>query len=121
MADSPIDYSTRGALAFITMTRPARLNAIGDGTTAGVRDAGPRAHGAGDVRVTGLRSGGGAGCAGLWLLETARFVRRWGRALLGDPMATRQAGRPPLIGVARGPWLFLLLDSLRARMRRHKT
>ena len=64
MADSPIDYSTRGALAFITLNRPERLNAIGAGMTAGLRDAVARANGEGDVRVIILRGAGRAFCAG---------------------------------------------------------
>ena len=58
MADSPIDYSTRGALAFITLNRPERLNAIGAGMTAGLRDAVARANGEGDVRVIITARGG---------------------------------------------------------------
>ncbi len=64
MADSPIDYSTRGALAFITLNRPERLNAIGLGMTAGLRDAVAKANGDGDVRVIVLRGAGRAFCAG---------------------------------------------------------
>ncbi len=64
MPDSPIDYSTRGALAFITLNRPERLNAIGQGMTAGLRQAVERANGEAEVRVIILRGAGRAFCAG---------------------------------------------------------
>ena len=64
MADSPIDYGTRGALAFITLNRPERLNAIGAGLPAALEEAVGRANGAGEVRVIVLRGAGRAFCAG---------------------------------------------------------
>ena len=64
MADSPIDYSKRGALAFITLNRPERLNAIGLGMTAGLRDAVVEANADGDVRVIILLGAGRSFCAG---------------------------------------------------------
>lgn len=57
----------------------------------------------------------------LGLLVNDRIILIWITALLGEPMPTWQYWLPPLIGVAIWPWLFLLLDSLRARARRHKT
>lgn len=57
----------------------------------------------------------------LLLLVNDRIILSWITALLGEPMPTWKYWLPPLIGVAIWPWLFLLLDSLRARMRRHKT
>lgn len=57
----------------------------------------------------------------LGLLVNDRIILIWIIALLGEPMPTWKYWLPPLIGVAIWPWLFLLLDSLRARMRQHKT
>ena len=57
----------------------------------------------------------------LGLLVNDRIILIWITALLGEPMPTWQYWLPPLIGLAIWPWLFLLLDSLRARVRRHKT
>lgn len=57
----------------------------------------------------------------LLLLVNDRIILSWITALLGEPMPTWKYWLPPLIGVAIWPWLFLLLDSLRARMRRRKT
>lgn len=57
----------------------------------------------------------------LGLLVNDRIILIWITALLGEPMPTWQYWLPPLIGVAIWPWLFLLLDSIRARVRRHKS
>lgn len=57
----------------------------------------------------------------LGLLVNDRIILIWITALLGEPIPTWQYWLPPLIGMAIWPWLFLLLDSLRARVRRHKT
>ena len=74
MSDSPIDYSTRGALAFITLNRPERLNAIGAGMTAGLRQAVERANGETDVRIIILR-GAGRSFSSRWARrETARRI-----------------------------------------------
>jgi enoyl-CoA hydratase len=70
MPDSPIDYTTSGALAFITLNRPERLNAINGALTAGLRDAVVRANHEREVRVIVLRGAGRAFCAG-YDLQTA--------------------------------------------------
>jgi len=57
----------------------------------------------------------------LGLLVTDRIILIWITALLGEPAPTWKYWLPPLIGVAIWPWLFLVLDRLRARVRRHKT
>lgn len=57
----------------------------------------------------------------LGLLVNDRIILIWITALLGEPAPTWKYWLPPLIGVAIWPWLFLVLDSLRARVRRHKT
>ncbi|GMR14785.1 MAG: rod shape-determining protein MreD [Gammaproteobacteria bacterium] len=57
----------------------------------------------------------------LGLLVNDRIILIWIIALLREPIPTWKYWLPPLIGVAIWPWLFLLLDSLRARVRWHKT
>lgn len=57
----------------------------------------------------------------LGLLVNDRIILIWITALLGEPTPTWQYWLPPMIGLAVWPWLFLLLDSLRARVRRHRT
>ena len=42
-------------------------------------------------------------------------------ALLDEPLPTWKYWLPPLVGMAVWPWLFLLLDHLRARTRRQKS
>jgi len=57
----------------------------------------------------------------LGLLVNDRIILIWIGALMGEPLPTLKYWLPPLIGMAVWPWLFLFLDSLRARTRRHKT
>jgi enoyl-CoA hydratase len=70
MPDTPIDYETRDATAFITLNRPERLNAINRALTAGLEDAVRRANRDANVRVIVLRGAGRAFCAG-YDLQTA--------------------------------------------------
>ncbi len=53
----------------------------------------------------------------LGLLVNDRIVMIWIIALLGEPMPTWKHWLPPLVGMVLWPWLFLLLDRMRARMR----
>ncbi|MCH8066651.1 MAG: crotonase/enoyl-CoA hydratase family protein [Chloroflexi bacterium] len=64
MPDSPIDYSTRDALAFITLNRPERLNAINRRLCIALEDAVAEANRDRDVRVIVLRGAGRSFCAG---------------------------------------------------------
>jgi enoyl-CoA hydratase len=69
MADEVL-YETDGALAFVTLNRPDRLNAINRALTTGLEDAVRRANYDRDVRVIILRGAGRAFCAG-YDLQTA--------------------------------------------------
>ena len=73
MAESPIDYSTRGAVAFVTLNRPERLNAINRELTAGLEEAVARANREPDVRVIVLRGAGRAFCAGYDLQDAPQW------------------------------------------------
>jgi rod shape-determining protein MreD len=55
------------------------------------------------------------------LLVNDRIILIWITVLLGEPLPTWEYWLPPLIGMALWPWLFLLLDRVRAMARRHKT
>lgn len=57
----------------------------------------------------------------LGLLVNDRIILIWIGALMGEPLPTLKYWLPPLIGMAVWPWLFLILDSLRARTRRHRS
>jgi rod shape-determining protein MreD len=57
----------------------------------------------------------------LGLLVNDRIILIWISLLLGEQIPTMEYWLPPLIGMAVWPWLFLLLDRLRARVRRQKT
>ena len=70
MTGSAVDYTSRGTLAFITLNRPKRLNAINRALISGLEEAVHRANGEPDVRVIILRGAGRAFCAG-YDLETA--------------------------------------------------
>ncbi len=64
MPESPVEYSTRGAIAFVTLNRPERLNAINRELTVALEQAVGRANRDADVRVIVLRGAGRAFCAG---------------------------------------------------------
>jgi rod shape-determining protein MreD len=55
------------------------------------------------------------------LLVNDRIILIWITVLLGEPLPTWQYWLPPLIGMALWPWLFLLLDRVRALSRQNKT
>lgn len=57
----------------------------------------------------------------LALLVNDRIILIWISLLLGEPIPTFWYWLPPLTGMAIWPWVFLLLDGLRARSRRNKT
>src|SRR3990170_3238175 len=73
MPETPIDYSTRGAVAFVTLNRPERLNAINRELTAGLEQAVARANREPDVRVIVLRGAGRAFCAGYDLQDAPQW------------------------------------------------
>lgn len=56
----------------------------------------------------------------LGLLVTDRIILIWITLLLGEPMPTMEYWLSPLISMAIWPWLFLFLDRIRARQRRHR-
>ena len=55
------------------------------------------------------------------LLVNDRIILIWITMLLGEPLPTWKYWLAPLIGMALWPWLFLLLDRVRAMSRQHKT
>ena len=57
----------------------------------------------------------------LGLLVNDRIILIWITVLLGEPVPTWKYWLPPLVGMALWPWLFLLLDRIRTRMRQHKS
>ena len=57
----------------------------------------------------------------LGLLVNDRIILIWITMLLGEPLPTWKYWLPPLVGMALWPWLFLLLDRIRSRMRLHKS
>jgi len=57
----------------------------------------------------------------LGLLVNDRIILIWITVLLGEPLPTWKYWLPPLVGMALWPWLFLLLDRIRARLRLNKS
>lgn len=57
----------------------------------------------------------------LGLLVNDRIILIWITALLGEPLPTWKYWLPPLVGMVVWPWLFLLLDRIRARTRQQKS
>jgi rod shape-determining protein MreD len=57
----------------------------------------------------------------LGLLVNDRIILIWITVLLGEQLPTWKYWLPPLIGMALWPWIFLLLDRVRAMTRQHKT
>jgi rod shape-determining protein MreD len=57
----------------------------------------------------------------LALLVNDRIILIWITAMLGEPLPIWKYWLPPLVGMALWPWLFLLLDRIRAMSRQHKT
>ena len=64
MPNDAVEYSTRGAIAFITLNRPERLNAINRDLIVGLVAAVEGANRDTEVRVIVLRGAGRAFCAG---------------------------------------------------------
>lgn len=54
----------------------------------------------------------------LALLINDRIILTWITALLGEPLPTWKYWLPPLVALGLWPWLFLLLDRIRAGARR---
>jgi rod shape-determining protein MreD len=57
----------------------------------------------------------------LGLLVNDRIILIWITALLGEPIPTWKYWLPPLVAMVLWPWLFLLLDRIRARTRQQKS
>jgi rod shape-determining protein MreD len=57
----------------------------------------------------------------LGLLVNDRIILIWITVLLGEPLPTWKYWLSPLVGMALWPWLFLLLDRIRSRMRLSKS
>ena len=55
------------------------------------------------------------------LLVNDRIILIWITVLLGEPLPTWKYWLPPLIGMAVWPWLFLLIDRIRAMTRQQRT
>lgn len=57
----------------------------------------------------------------LALLVNDRVILIWVTALLGEPLPTWQYWLPPVVALAIWPWLFLLLDRVRAGVRQRSS
>lgn len=57
----------------------------------------------------------------LALLVNDRIILIWVTVLLGEPLPTWQYWLPPIVALAIWPWLFLLLDRVRAGTRQRSS
>lgn len=57
----------------------------------------------------------------LALLVNDRIILLWISSLLGEPIPTWHYWLSPIVGMVIWPWLFLLLDRIRAERRQKKT
>jgi rod shape-determining protein MreD len=57
----------------------------------------------------------------LALMVNDQIIRLWISSLLGEPMPTWNYWLSPIAGMLIWPWLFLLLDWVRAGRRRHRS
>jgi rod shape-determining protein MreD len=57
----------------------------------------------------------------LVLLVNDRIILIWLNTLLGEPLPTWQYWLPPIVALAIWPWLFLLLDRMRASARQRSS
>lgn len=55
------------------------------------------------------------------LLANDQVIRLWISGLLGEPLPTWHYWLSPLVAMALWPWLFLLLDRVRAERRQQKS
>jgi enoyl-CoA hydratase/3-hydroxyacyl-CoA dehydrogenase len=115
-----VRYERREGVAWITLDRPERLNALDSASWAGLETAFERAEADQAVRATVLRGEGRAFCAGDDIAE----IREWGsreeadealRGTLGSTVATMREHPKPVIaavdGVANGGGCELVLLS----------
>jgi enoyl-CoA hydratase len=85
---STLIYETRDTKAYITLNRPARLNAINDDMPNEIKAAVELANADDMVRVIVLQGAGGAFCAGydLKLYSERRGAARWSQGPIWDPI-----------------------------------
>jgi len=87
MSDAPVGYAVRDGVAWITLSRPAVLNALNTDLAAALADHAEAAAADPDVTVVVVRGQGRAFCSGMDRTALARgaigeaFYRHWIRAL----------------------------------------
>jgi enoyl-CoA hydratase len=86
MTSATLLYEVRDRIALLTLTRPERLNAIGDRTGRELREAVARANADDAVHVIVLRGAGRSFCAGYDLKDYAEGASPWNQDMPWDPM-----------------------------------
>lgn len=101
MGAAPIIVERRGAVDWVTLNRPDRLNALDDAMTAALRDYFERLYDDRDCRVVVLRGSGRGFCAGLDLSsEQTRRVLEDG---IGPAMRVQRDIRNIMVAMRRCP------------------
>jgi enoyl-CoA hydratase len=85
MTSSSVLYEARDRIAWLTLNRPERLNAIGEHTGRDLREAVARANADDAVHVIVLRGAGRAFCAGYDLKDYAEGETPWNQDMPWDP------------------------------------
>jgi enoyl-CoA hydratase len=85
MTSSSVLYEARDRIAWLTLNRPERLNAIGEHTGRDLREAVARANADDAVHVIVLRGAGRAFCAGYDLKDYAEGETPWNQGMPWDP------------------------------------
>ena len=107
--EQPLLIDERGGVAWLTMNRPARLNALNTGLTDALRSYFQGLEDRADIRVVVLRGAGHAYCAGLDLKDRTGAAPRdvqaglAGQKAIRDIMIAMRECPQPIISIVEGP------------------
>jgi methylglutaconyl-CoA hydratase len=109
MTDAPVLVATDGAVATITLNRPAKRNALNAAVTAGVRAAVAELSGEAEVRVIVLTGAGSDFCAGADLEQLEQLAAGAGAMenlrdaqSLGELFVQMRHAPKPIVAAVRG-------------------
>ncbi len=106
--EQPLLIDERGGVAWLTMNRPQRLNALNPGLTDALRTYFQGLEDRADIRVVVLRGAGKAYCAGLDLKDRTGAAPRdvqaglAGQKAIRDIMIAMRECPQPIISIVQG-------------------
>ena len=101
--ETPLLIDERGGVAWLTMNRPERLNAMNPALVDALRHYFQALPGRRDVRVVVLQGAGRAYCAGLDLKHTAELMGSGQAKTLDDSFATQYSIKDIMLAMRRCP------------------